>query len=136
MKKFTLVLCTFLLPLSLNAAQITVKIKNIKKNSGNIKVGLFSEKKQKDFPNGKAFIEKNVPANASEISVVFDSIASGVYAIGAYNDENKNSKLDKALGIPTEAYGNSGKFTKLEPKFSSSQFEVTDENKSIEFVLH
>lgn len=136
MKKLALFLSVFLFPLAINAAQITVKVKNVKKNPGNIRIGLFSETKQKDFPNGKPFIEKTVPANASELNVVFDSVAAGVYAIGAYNDENKNAKLDKTLGIPTEAYGNSGKFTKLEPKFTSSKFEISDDDKTIELILH
>ncbi|MDX1920523.1 MAG: DUF2141 domain-containing protein [Candidatus Caenarcaniphilales bacterium] len=128
-----LVLCSCSLA---EAAQVTVKIKNVKKNAGNVKVGLFTADKQADFPNGKAFMEKTVPANASELSAVFDSVAYGTYAVGAFNDENKNSKLDKVLGIPKEAYGNSGKYTKTEPKFVNSKFQIGKEDELIEFPLH
>ena len=44
-------------------------------------------------------------AAAETLSVVFDDLAPGTYAVGAYHDENNNSRLDTDfIGYPTEGY--------------------------------
>ena len=81
-------------------------------------------------------MKRETPAKDSTVNVEFDGVEPGTYTIGAYNDANKNNKLDKILGIPKEQYGNSGKRTNTEPTFTKSKFEVGSEDKQIEFDIH
>lgn len=99
-------------------------------------VGLFSGKKSAAFPNGEPITKKQVPAKDTVVNINFEGVEPGTYAIGVYNDINKNNKLDKVLGIPKEQYGNSGKRTNLEPVFAKSKFEVENEDKQIEIDVH
>ena len=47
------------------------------------------------IPDGDYSIQHTkLKAAAETLSVVFDDLAPGTYAVGAYHDENNNSRLD------------------------------------------
>ena len=57
--------------------------------------------------------------------------APGTYAVGAYHDENKNSRLDTdSIGYPTEGYALSNGIRAVisRPRFSDVAFAVGDED--------
>jgi uncharacterized protein (DUF2141 family) len=123
--------------ISADAATVKVKINGVKQNAGNIVVGLFSDKAASSFPGGKPLASKSIPAKENTVNVVFDGVEPGVYAIGVFNDINKNNNLDKGpFGIPKEQYGNSGEKTSRQPVFTKSKFEVGNEGKQIELQVH
>ena len=113
MKKI-LILCSFILfsVLSFGQTSLTVTVKNIREPKGTIRVGLYN--KEEDFLK-KIYQGKLVKAVGTEVTVVFDDLPPGEYAISIVHDENENEVLDSnKLGIPKEGYcfGNNalGKF--------------------------
>jgi uncharacterized protein (DUF2141 family) len=83
--------------------RLTVTVTNVKDGTGNVRVGLFTEK-------GKFLKEtyqgKTVPAANNQVVVVFENIPSGKYAISVIHDENGNGELDSNfMGIPKEGFG-------------------------------
>ena len=70
---------------------------------------------------------KKVPASTAPITVVFDNLAPGTYAVGAYHDENNNDHLDtNFLGLPTEGYAlsNGVRAVASKPTFQQAAFTV------------
>ena len=91
---------------------LTVTVKNIREPKGSIRVGLYTN--ETDFLK-KIYLGKVVKATGTEVTVVFDNLPAGDYAISIVHDENENEKLDSnTFGIPKEGYcfGNNvlGKF--------------------------
>ncbi|MBD59846.1 MAG: hypothetical protein CL808_06980 [Citromicrobium sp.] len=62
----------------------------------------------------------------SRVTIVFNDVAPGEYAISLLHDENGNGKVDKALFLPTEGFGFSrdAKARFGPPRFSSAAFRV------------
>lgn len=105
-----------------NAANITIKITNIKNLKGVLRVGIIN--KEQDFPYD-AFIGKKVPISGDSVNVKFTGLAPGEYAIVVHHDENCNDKLDKnVLGAPLEGYcfSNNAKAFTAPPKFKYAKF--------------
>jgi uncharacterized protein (DUF2141 family) len=80
--------------------KLTVVVDGIEKVKGHLMIGV-SDSTQKPAVSGKK--EK---IDSEVLTIVFDSIPAGEYAVSLYQDENDNGKLDTgAYGIPTEKYG-------------------------------
>ena len=63
--------------------------------------------------------------------MVFDDLAPGIYAVGAYHDENNNNRLDTDfIGYPTEGYALSNGIRAVisRPRFIDAAFAVGDED--------
>jgi uncharacterized protein (DUF2141 family) len=121
------------------AADVKVKanITGIENEQGVIRVSLYSEAIQDRFPDGKALEGKVVDAKKEGVSVTFDIIKPGYYAIAVMHDENNNGKMEtNFLGIPKEPYGNSGEYTSFKPKFKDSKFLVVDKNVEMNIKVH
>jgi uncharacterized protein (DUF2141 family) len=108
-------------------ASLEVNVNNIKSQKGSIRVGLFSN--EKDFL--KHTIEgKVVKASGSEVTVVFENLKPGDYAVSIIHDENENGELDSnAFGIPKEgfAFGNNAMGTFGPPSFEKAKVEIRDQ---------
>src|SRR3954454_20302889 len=87
-----------------SAARIAITISGLKSNEGGVYVGLYATPSK--FLNGtQVDVMKKVPASTAPITVVFDNLVPGTYAVGAFHDENGNNDLDRnAFGLPTEGY--------------------------------
>ena len=110
---------------------MTVKLNGVEHDHGTLKVALFSD--PKSFRKvDQAFETREVPAKAGTVTLVFDSVPAGQYAIMAYHDENGNGDLDRRFGMfPTEGYGLSNNPKVMgPPAFDDSQFTVTDNTPS------
>ena|SRR5688572_16149584 len=110
--------------------KLEVTIKNIKELKGTIRVSLFNN--EKDFLN-QAIESKVVKASSGEISVAFDKLKPGEYAVAVIHDVNENKELDKGfMGIPQEPYGFSndarGKFGP--PSYTESKLSVKGDVKT------
>ena len=108
---------------------LTVKISDLKSNTGIVQVGLFNSKGD--------FLKKVYKGLPSEIKsngavVTFSNIPKGEYAISAYHDKNNNTKLDtNFMGIPKEdvACSNNAKGVMGPPKYEDAKFQINKDLK-------
>ena len=110
---------------------MTVSLNGIEHDRGQLRVALFSD--PKTFRKAdQAFASASAPAKAGTITLVFEEVPAGRYAIMAYHDENDNGELDRRFGMfPTEGYGLSNNPEIMgPPAFEDSQFEVTNDTPS------
>lgn len=123
-RKFQIVLLIGFLPFYKSFSQgisQDVKITNLEGVNGSLYIGWYN--KDTDFPiNDKAiFKEKLKVNNLSDITINFENIPSGEYAIAVFLDENNDYKLNRNLfGIPKEKYGFSNNVL---PKFRAATFK-------------
>ncbi|MDR1455778.1 MAG: DUF2141 domain-containing protein [Tannerella sp.] len=108
---------------SLCAQKLTVSVHNIKPVSGNLMVGIFNS--GKEFPD---VYYKGVKTQITDtiMVVTFTDLPKGKYAVSAYQDMNKNGRLDRnIIGIPKEKYGFSNKDNK--PDYTKSAFDFNND---------
>jgi uncharacterized protein (DUF2141 family) len=112
------------------AARLIVTIQGTRSADGYLYVALFS--KPDGFPDGDYSIQHTkLTAAAETLSVVFDDLAPGIYAVGADHDENNNNRLDTDfIGYPTEGYALSNGIRAVisRPRFIDAAFAVGDED--------
>jgi len=106
------------------AGTLTVTVPGLKV-MGDLRVSLFN--KDEGFPGAyqKAFAWKTVKVTSSSMSVVFEKVPAGTYAVAVLHDENGNGKADtNFLGIPKEGVGvsNNPKSSFGPPSFKDGQF--------------
>ncbi len=78
---------------------LTVKITNLKTNSGTVYVKVL-DKNQKELKSEKSTVKDGT------CQVIFTKLPSATYAVTYYHDENNNGKLDAGMfGKPEEGYG-------------------------------
>ena len=109
----------------LKSGSVLVTISNLRSQTGKVNVSLFNA--AKGFPSNpeKAVAIQRVSISSNQVTLRFDNIPFGTYAVACHHDENGNGKMDtNLLGIPKEGYGASnnavGKFSA--PKFSEAKF--------------
>jgi uncharacterized protein (DUF2141 family) len=126
MKKIILLLAlSGFLSLTLAAQNtIEVTVKNIKEVKGSIRVGLFNSESTflKEAVDGKI-----VKVSGSEITVSFENLKPGEYAVSVIHDENDNGDLDtNVVGIPKEgfAFGNNAVGMFGPPDFAKAKVKV------------
>ena len=111
-----------------SAARIVVTITGLKSNEGGVYIGLYATPSK--FLNGSQVdVMRKVRASTAPITVVFDNLRPGTYAVGAYHDENNNDHLDTNLiGLPTEGYAlsNGVRAVMAKPTFQQAAFTVDD----------
>ena len=84
-------------------SSLEIHVDNIKSKKGSIRFGLFSS--EADYL--KTPVEKRViKSTGKDVTVVFENLQPGDYALSVIHDENDNGELDSnALGIPKEGFG-------------------------------
>ena len=115
------------------AARIIVTIDGVKSNQGSVFIGLYADASK--FLNGTQNDGmKKVRASTGPITVVFDNLKPGTYAVGAYHDENGNDHMDtNFLGLPEEGYAlsNGVRAAMAKPTFIQAAFTVGAEDKPV-----
>ncbi len=110
------------------AADLNVTIQGVRNSTGVMRVGLFDN--AVDFPNGQKFSSIDVPAVAGTMTVIFERIPAGRYAIAILHDENGNGRMDMGMfNIPQEGYGFSRDAPVFlsPPSFDEAAFDVPEE---------
>ena len=113
---------------SVQKGTIIVEITGIEDKGGIMTVGLYKETDK--FLGIPSFGEEIKITDESTISLKFENIPFGSYAISIYHDLNENGELDSNfIGIPKEPIGFSKNyFPKFgPPKFKNAAFEL-DQN--------
>lgn len=131
----TFVVMTLAVTGVLAQGSIEVTVKNIKEAKGSIRVGLFN--------NEETFLEKPiegkvVKATNGEVTVVFEGLPTGNYAISIIHDENDNGELDSnIMGIPKEgfAFGNNAMGMFGPPDFDKAKVSVNGQKVRQEITL-
>ena len=116
-----------------SAARITVTIYGVHNNQGNVFVGLYASP-AKFLQGNECDAQKKVRASTGPITVAFDNLAPGTYAVGAFHDENGNDHLDtNFLGLPIEGYAlsNGVRAVMAKPTFQQAAFTVGNEDKPV-----
>jgi uncharacterized protein (DUF2141 family) len=108
MKTFASITSSLALSLGLivgvaQAGELHVEVQGLNEIKGEVMVAVFNQKgqwlKQAQF-------SKKVSANNVSLSVQFDNLPEGEYAVSVFHDLNSNGRLDSnAIGMPTEPYG-------------------------------
>jgi uncharacterized protein (DUF2141 family) len=119
-----------------SAARIIVTIDGLHSAQGSVFVGLYATPSK--FLNGnQCDAQKKVTASTGPITVTFDNLRPGTYAVGAYHDENGNDHLDtNFLGLPVEGYAlsNGVRVVLSKPTFQQAAFTVGTGDKPL--ALH
>jgi uncharacterized protein (DUF2141 family) len=115
--------------------KLQVTVTNIKGVKGNILVGIFDsdEKFLKEPLDGRM-----AKASGDSITVVFENLKPGKYAVSVLHDANKNKDLDKnKLGIPKEGFGFSNNVTGAmgPPSFHRAIIDLTPEMKDLDIGI-
>lgn len=86
-------------------ADLTVRLDGVRSASGNVRVVLF-DRAEGFRKEDRSRAIRQAPATPGAVTVAFEALAPGRYAVMAYHDENGDGALDRFLGmIPTEGYG-------------------------------
>jgi uncharacterized protein (DUF2141 family) len=103
--------------------KLTIVVDGIEEVEGHILIQVYD--REETVVNGK--IEK---VEGETVTVVFEDIASGEYAVSLFQDENDNRKLDTGMfGIPKEKYGfsNNVQAKMGPPPFSDRLFQISED---------
>jgi uncharacterized protein (DUF2141 family) len=130
MKNLFLLLAIISLNITFSNAQnkISVEVQNIKPRSGKVYIGLYNS--ESTFLGVKYKSEVAI-VDSNSITVIFDNIPNGTYAISTFHDANNNDKMDKGMfGIPKEGYGfsNNAKGMFGPAEYKDASFKVSGED--------
>jgi len=123
----------FVLASNAGAASLTVDITDVAASTGTIGIQLVDSKAVFDG-GGKPVAARQIKASgANMVSVTFEELKPGKYAVMVMHDENDNGKLDSnILGIPKEGYGFSNNPNVMRrPTFDEAMIEMAAEDKAI-----
>ena len=132
MKKFALILGIVFTSLVATAQDaegvtVTVTIENVLSDGGTILAGLHTAD---TFMKGQGVANAMVPATEGEVTLTFENVQPGTFAVMVMHDKNDNKRMDmEANGMPKESYGMTGPMESYgPPSFETAKFEVTDED--------
>jgi uncharacterized protein (DUF2141 family) len=114
------------------AADLTITVTGIGSSSGQVRLALFNN--PIDFPSGKSVVTRNLPAREGEMTVIFEGLTPGPYALALHHDANGNGKMDTSiLGLPQEGYGfsNDAPVFLGAPPFDAAAVDLPAEGRSI-----
>jgi uncharacterized protein (DUF2141 family) len=113
--------------------KLTVVVSEVNNRTGKLYIGLANDETTFKGQSVKN-IAIDVPASG-EITVTFDGLTPGRYAVRLYQDLNSNQKLDFSGQMPAEPFGFSN-VTRLmgPPSFDQCSFELT-ESKAIRISM-
>lgn len=112
---------------------ITVTVPNISGTEGEVLVVLYNS--SESFAKREPIATKKSKIVDGKISVIFEDIAAGTYAVVCLHDKNANKRMDfDSNGMPQEAYGSSNNRMRMgPPNFEDAKFTV--ENKSLDLTV-
>lgn len=118
------------------SGSITITVKKIKEVKGSILVGLYTT--EKNFLKKPSY-GRAAKVNGSEVTIVFDNLPAGDYAVSIIHDENDNKEFDRTkIGFPKEGYcfGNNAHAKFGPPKYRDVKVSLKDEpiNQTINMV--
>jgi uncharacterized protein (DUF2141 family) len=136
MKKFGLIwLLVCIASGAMCQTKLQVTITNIKGHKGNIIIGIYDS--DENFLK-KPLDGRMAKADSDSVTVVFENLKPGKYAVSVLHDANKNKDLDKnKLGIPKEGFGFSNNVMGAmgPPTFQRAQIDLTPDQKDLDIGI-
>ena len=88
-------------------AKLILNVENVKPAEKSvIYIGIYDNKDSFAIQGKEVFGKQVKVKDQSSLTVSFEDLPAGTYAIAVFHDSNNNGKLDKNwLGVPTEGYG-------------------------------
>ena len=124
----TRILATGLLCGALGAQTLTVQVNGVQNAKGTVRAALYRGKEGYPTKPEKAAAKTMEPAAAGTVTVVFNGVGPGEYAVAVYHDQNGNGKLDaNFMGIPKEptSASNDAKARMGPPSYEDARFTVS-----------
>ena len=111
---------------------ITVNIENVMNDKGMLLASLHNSE---TFMKGEGLKYVAVASKVGELTLTFENVAPGEYAIMLLHDENNNHRMDfETNGMPKEPYATTGDMELYgPPTYNGAKFAVADEN--LEFTV-
>lgn len=139
-KLAVLIMTIQVMALSLSFSQsqtgkLSVVITGINEARGNIRVGLFDN--EGNFLK-KTVKGKTVKAGVDKVTVAFEDVTPGEYAVSVIHDANENGELDSNfMGIPQEGFGfgNNAMGTFGPPSFEKAKVRWAGKDMNVEIKL-
>jgi len=87
-----------------STGNIVIKIENLRNlNQGELTIALYQKVDRVELDLAKAFKVKTIPVSQTSLTVTFEGLDHGDYAVAILHDMNKDKKMDTNwLGIPRE----------------------------------
>ena len=106
---------------------LTVTIENVLSDDGTVLGGLHTAD---TFMKGAGVVNTMAPAKEGEVTLTFENVSPGTFAIMIMHDANDNKQMDmEPNGMPKENYASTGDINPYgPPMFSDAKFEVTDQD--------
>ena len=115
-----------------------IRVTNIKSKNGRLLIGWYNSEKRYNEKNNPLYKKIVDLGKQSEVSVVFENVPPGKYAVSMFLDENGNNKMDtNFMGIPKEQYGFSNNVLPATraANFKEASFEITQKPTEISIRL-
>jgi uncharacterized protein (DUF2141 family) len=115
---------SFVVSVHASAASLSIAVTAIEQQQGAIMLALYDSADAYD--GGTSARAARIDVTGGEVSVHFDDLPPGRYAIKLYHDANSNGELDtNMMGLPVEPYGFSGEGGSMgPPPFEAAAFDV------------
>lgn len=112
-----------------NNPELTIKISNIDKIKGEIKVGVF-DTDTNFLKEGHAIKNYSIKVKNNTATLTITDLPKGEYAITMYHDQNSDNECNRNfIGIPKEpyAFSNNVKPKMSAPKYKDCKFTFSDD---------
>lgn len=111
---------------------LKVTVKGLRIAGGTALVALYN--RSQGFTKNLPLKNAAVPVKAAQLTLQFDSLGKGSYAVAIIHDENGNGLLDKNdMGIPVEGYGfsNDARGAFGPPEYKDAKFWFSGQDRTI-----
>lgn len=118
------------------ASQLTVEITDLRTEKGAVMVALIDS--AAGWNDGsKAIARRKLTPEGDKLTLAFDDLKPGQYAVQVMHDENGNGKLDtNFIGMPTEGYGFSNNPQVMRrPTYDEARFELGADDATVAVKL-
>lgn len=106
---------------------ITVTVDNVTNDKGKVLMSLHTSE---TFMKGKGIKDAETTIENGKVTITFENVLPGEYAILALHDENDNKRMDyEDNGMPKESFGMSNNVMIMgPPQYEDAKFKVANED--------
>ncbi|MBL87854.1 MAG: hypothetical protein CMO82_14520 [Winogradskyella sp.] len=106
---------------------ITVTVDNVTNDKGKVLMSLHTSE---TFMKGKGIKDAETTIENGKVTITFENVLPGEYAILALHDENDNKRMDyEDNGMPKESFGMSNNVMVMgPPQYEDAKFKVANED--------
>lgn len=116
---------------------LTVTVKGVASDAGKVCVFVFGTKDGWPTNRSKAVRRSCAAPNRQAVTIQFEKLSRGTYAVFAFHDEDNNGQIKKNfIGMPKEGVGASNDAGGMGgPSFNAASFSLSESRAAISFSL-